>query len=276
MPIRPMSLPGYSSKDSKQSGIDFGCCGLKVRRHLKGGQRDTANRSYSRWELRHMKRQASANVKKVFLVEDHPVYAEGLVEILNSEPGLAVCGQAGSAEEALRDIPCLKPNLVLIDITLPGMSGLDLIKRLRAKYPEIKLLVISMREEQLYAARVLRAGGDGYVMKQQDPEEIIDAIFDVLDGRIHVSEVVVAGDSKNSRQGQSQPPSRPIDRLSDLELEILGLLGTGKSNQEIASLLGLKARGLAGHYAEMQKKLRLNGTNALVRYAVCWTGSGET
>ena len=222
-----------------------------------------------------MKRPASANVKKVFLVEDHPVYAEGLVEILKSEPGLAVCGQAGSAEEALRDIPGLKPDLVLVDITLPGMSGLDLIKRLRPKYPEIKLLVISMREEQLYAARVLRAGGDGYVMKQQDPEEIIDAIRDVLAGRIYVSEEVLASGSKIPREGRPQPRSRPIDRLSDLELEILGLLGAGKSNPEIASHLDLNAGSLAGHYAEIRKKLRLNNTNALVRFAVCWTGSGE-
>jgi DNA-binding NarL/FixJ family response regulator len=222
-----------------------------------------------------MKRQARANVKKVFLVEDHPVYAEGLVDILKSEPDLAVCGQAGSAEEALRQIPKLAPDLVLVDITLPGMSGLDLIKRLRPKYPEIKLLVISMREEQLYAARVLRAGGDGYVMKQQDPEEIIDAIRDVLAGRIYVSDDVMVGESNTSREARPQPRSRPIDRLSDLELEILGLLGAGKSNPEIASSLDLNARSVAGHYAEMRKKLRLNNTNALIRFAVCWTGSGE-
>ena len=223
-----------------------------------------------------MKRQKNANVKKVFLVEDHPVYAEGLVEILKSEPNLTVCGQAASAEEALRDIPRLKPDLALVDITLPGMSGLELIKRLRPKYPELKLLVISMREEQLYAARVLRAGGDGYVMKQQDPEEIIDAIRDVLAGRIYVSEEVLAGDSRIPREGRPQPRSRPIDRLSDLELEILGLLGSGKGNKEIASQLDLSDRSLAGHNAAMRKKLRLNNTNALIRYAVCWTGSGET
>jgi len=223
-----------------------------------------------------MKRQKKANVKKVFLVEDHPVYAEGLVEMLKSEPGLAVCGQAGSAEQALRDIPGLKPDLVLVDITLPGMSGLDLIKRLRPKYPGIKLLVISMREEQLYAARVLRAGGDGYVMKQQDPKEIMDAIRDVLAGRIYVSDEVMDGQSKVSREGRPKPRSRPIDRLSDLELEILGLLGAGKSNPDIASRLELNARSLTGHYAKMRKKLRLNNTNALIRFAVCWTGSGET
>src|SRR5580698_6023720 len=100
-----------------------------------------------------MKRQAGAKLKRVFLVEDHPVYAEGLVEILKTEPGLTVCGHATSAEEALRVIPRVKPDLALIDITLPGMSGLELIKRLRAQFTEMKLLVISMREEQLYAAR---------------------------------------------------------------------------------------------------------------------------
>jgi DNA-binding NarL/FixJ family response regulator len=223
-----------------------------------------------------MKRQASANLKKVFLVEDHPVYAEGLVEILKSEPDLVVCGLAGSAEDALRVIPALKPHLVLVDITLPGMSGLELIKKLRPKYPETKLLVISMREEQLYAARVLRAGGDGYVMKQQDPEEIVDAIRDVLAGRVYVSEEVMASGSKIPRVSHPQPRSRPIDRLSDLELEILGLLGAGKGNPEIASNLDLNAKSLASHYAEMRKKLRLTNTNALIRFAVCWTGSGET
>jgi DNA-binding NarL/FixJ family response regulator len=222
-----------------------------------------------------MKKNASASVKKVFLVEDHPVYAEGLVEILKSEPGLTVCGKAASAEEALRPISRLKPDLVLIDITLPGMSGLDLIKRLRPNYPQIKLLVISMRDEQLYAARVLRAGGDGYVMKQQDPEEIIAAIRDVLAGRIYVSEEVLAANSNGSRPAQPKLPARAIDRLSDLELEILGLLGAGKSNQEVASLLGLPPRSLDGRYAEMQKKLRLKNANALVRFAVCWQGSGE-
>jgi DNA-binding NarL/FixJ family response regulator len=222
-----------------------------------------------------MKRQASVNLKRVFLVEDSQAYAGGLVNILKSEPGLAVCGQAGSAAEAWRAIPGLKPDLVLVDITLPGIGGLDLIKRLRAKYPEIKLLAISMRKGQLYAARVLRAGGNGYVMKQQDLEEIIDAIRDVLAGRIYVSEEVLASSSKIPRKDKSQSRRRPIDRLSDLELEILGLLGMGKSSPEIASQLGLNDRSLAGHYAGMRKKLRLNSTNALIRFAMRSTAPGE-
>ncbi|MGO8700091.1 MAG: response regulator transcription factor [Limisphaerales bacterium] len=222
-----------------------------------------------------MKKGASTNVKKVFLVEDHPVYAEGLVEVLKTEPGLTVCGKAGSAEVALRLIPRLKPDLVLVDITLPGMSGLDLIKQLRPAYPQMKLLVISMRDEQLYAARVLRAGGDGYVMKQQDPEEIIAAVRDVLAGRIYVSEEVLASGSKGSRRAQPQLPPRAIDRLSDLELEVLGLLGAGKSDQEVASYLALTPQRLEEYYAEMQKKLNLKNSNALVRFAVCWQGASE-
>jgi DNA-binding NarL/FixJ family response regulator len=231
-------------------------------------------RTFHPW-LPQMKRRAGGKLKRVFLVEDHPVYAEGLVEILKSEPGLTVCGHAGSAEEALRVIPRVKPNLALIDITLPGMSGLELIKRLRARFAEMKLLVISMREEQLYAARVLRAGGDGYVMKQQDPEEIIDAIRDVLAGRIYVSEAVLAGNAKTSREGKPHPQTRPIDRLTDLELEILGLLGGGKSDREIASNLDLNVRNVGSHYEAMRKKLRLKSNNALIRFAVCWTGANE-
>ncbi len=221
-----------------------------------------------------MKQRARAKLRKVFLVEDHPVYAEGLVEIVENEPDLSFCGQAFTAEDALRAIPRLQPDLVLIDITLPGMSGLDLIKALRPKFPAMKLLVISMREEQLYAARVLRAGGDGYVMKHQGAEEIIDAIRDLLAGRLHVSESIISGNFK-SADPKTQPRKRPIDRLSDLELEILGLLGAGKSNPEIASQLNIKSKNLPGHFAEMQKKLRLKSINSLIRYAVCWAGAGE-
>jgi len=109
--------------------------------------------------------KTSKSPKNVFIVEDHPVFREGLVQILGMEPGLKVCGEAGDAEAALRDIPRLKPDLVLVDITLPGKSGLDLIKELRAVDRGIKILAVSMHDEALYADRVLRAGGDGYIMK---------------------------------------------------------------------------------------------------------------
>src|SRR5882724_3490770 len=139
--------------------------------------------------------------KKVFIVEDHKVFREGLVQILKGEPDLVVCGQAGSAAQAMRAIPGLDPELILVDITLPGKTGLELIKEVRAVNRKVKMLVVSNHDEALYADRVLRAGGDGYIMKQEDPEEIINAIRDVLEGRIYVSEEVMAASQTTPHNG---------------------------------------------------------------------------
>jgi DNA-binding NarL/FixJ family response regulator len=136
--------------------------------------------------------------KRVFIVEDHPVFREGLVQIINDESDLTVCGQAEDAEQAIEAIPGLKPDLVLVDITLPGKSGFELIKEVRAQNGSVKLLVLSMHDEALYADRVLRAGGDGYIMKQEDPEEVVHAIRDVLGGHIYVSEQVLAKRTKGA------------------------------------------------------------------------------
>jgi DNA-binding NarL/FixJ family response regulator len=215
--------------------------------------------------------KTSKSPKNVFIVEDHPVFREGLVQILGMEPGLKVCGEAGDAETALRDIPGLKPDLVLVDITLPGKSGLDLIKELRAVDSGIKILVVSMHDEALYADRVLRAGGDGYVMKQEDPEEIVRAIQDVLAGRIYVSEDVLAAASKApAARPAGQAQARPLEQMADRELEILHLLGKGKTHAEIARQLGLSLRAVTRSCAAMQKKLDLKNLNELIRYAVCW------
>jgi DNA-binding NarL/FixJ family response regulator len=216
----------------------------------------------------------SKSRKSVFIVEDHPVFREGLVQILGMEPGLRVCGEAGDAEQALRDIPGRKPDLVLVDITLPGRSGLDLIKELRAADRDLRILVVSMHDEALYADRVLRAGGDGYIMKQEDPEEIVRAIHDVLAGRIYVSEQVMIGGSKApAARSAEQAQARLLAEMADRELEILHLLGQGKTNAEIARQLGLSLRAVTRACACIQKKLDLKNFNALIRYAVCWVES---
>lgn len=212
---------------------------------------------------------------KVFIVEDHPVFREGLVQLVNGEEDMAVCSQAGDAEEALRKIPQLKPDLVLVDISLPGKSGLEIIKAVRAVNRQIKLLVVSMHDEAVYANRVLRAGGDGYVMKQEDSEEIIHAIRDVMSGHIYVSERVLASTSKASLEPGSKPRIRPLDQLADSDLEILELLGRGKSNQEIGRQLRLKTPEVVGRCAQIKKKLNMKGTNELIRYAVCWVETGR-
>jgi DNA-binding NarL/FixJ family response regulator len=215
----------------------------------------------------------SPSPKKVFIVEDHPVFREGLAQLLNAEHDLAVCGQAGDADQALRDISRLKPDVVVVDITLPGKSGLELIRELRPQNRPIKLLAVSMHDEALYADRVLRAGGDGYIMKQEDPEEIVHAIRDVLGGHTYVSEQVLANRSTGSTVSAGRPAavkSQPLENLTDSEVEILALLGQGKSNLEIARQLRLGTAAVATYCTRIRKKLSLKSLNALIRYAVRW------
>ena len=206
--------------------------------------------------------------KRIYIVEDHPTFREGLVQILGDEPSFAVCGQAGTADEALPEIDHFKPDLVLVDISLPGKSGLSLIKELRAAQCPAKLLVISMHDEALYADRVLRAGADGYIMKEEDPEEIMQAVRDVLEGRIYVSDQVLARGSRADEEAGQK--SRSLDLLADRELEILELLGQGKTESEIAPRVGLSNRVLNAELRAIRRKLGFASEEALVRYAVRW------
>lgn len=212
-------------------------------------------------------------VNRIFLVDDHPVFRDGLASLLNSEPDLTVCGEAGDAIHGLKSIVKLKPDLAVVDLGLPGKSGLELIRDIRSRKLPTKLLVVSMFDESVYAQRVLRAGGHGYVMKQEDPEEIVRAIRDVLAGRMYVSEDVLASGAAK------QPPETEtgaLDLLTDSELEVLEMLGFGRSTPEIAQQMGLSPAEVTTHCKSMQRKLKLSNSNSLIRYAVCWVeGSGK-
>jgi len=212
--------------------------------------------------------------RKIYIVEDHPVFREGLVQIIKGQKDLCVCGKSGDADHALPAIERLGTDLVLVDITLPGKSGLELIKELRARNSKVRILVVSMHDEALYADRVLRAGGDGYIMKQEDPEEIVHAIRDVLGGHIYVSEDVLASNGNASLKRTTKPETRPLDRLTDQELNILEVLGRGKNVQEIARQLQLNVEKVIAHCAQMRRKLKLKSDNALVRYAAFWVEDG--
>jgi DNA-binding NarL/FixJ family response regulator len=220
-----------------------------------------------------LKSQLAQARKKIFIVEDHPTFREGLVQILNDAGDLKVCGTAGTVDRALPGIARSKPDLVLVDISLPGKSGLELIKQLRALNRTVKFLVISMHDESLYAARVLRAGGDGYIMKQEDPDEIVYAIHDVLKGHIYVSEEVMEISRTRGRSRRSDEKTRPLDHLTDSELEILELVGRGKSSGEIAHKLRLSERSVTATRSQLREKLKLKNAQALFRYAVCWVES---
>ena len=205
--------------------------------------------------------------RRIFLVEDHPVFREGLSKLLGSEDDLTVCGEAGNAQQALKAIVKLEPELVVVDIGLPGRSGLELIKEIRAMKFPAKLLAVSMFEEAVYAQRVLRAGGDGYVMKQEDPEVIVLAIRDVLAGHIYVSEEVFGSEATKH---PSAKRSSKLDSLTDSELEVLEGLGHGKTALEISLQTTLSTEEVNVCSDSICRKLRLKSTNALIHYAVCW------
>jgi len=217
------------------------------------------------------KKRTNGKLKKVFIVDDHPLFREGLAQIISGEHGLTVCGRAGTAAEGLQGTARFKPDIVLLDITLPDRSGLEIIKLIQEAHPGVKILVISMHDEALYANRVLRLGGDGYIMKQEDPSEVVTAIQDILDGHIYVSDDIMSG-------GKEKPavPNRDnaLDALSDPQLEILELLGQGGTYEEIGEQLGLNTLDVASQCESMRKELRLKSDNALIRYAVCWVELG--
>jgi len=213
----------------------------------------------------------NGKVKKVLIVDDHAIFREGLAQILSSEHDLMVCGQAGSAAQGVEGTARHKPDIVLLDITLPDRSGVEVIKKIRLAHPGVKVLVVSMHDEALYANRVLRLGGDGYIMKQEDPSEVVTAIHDVLNGHIYVSEKVLEGGSSKASKEES---ANPLDGLSDSQLEVLELLGMGASYAEIGKRLELNTLTVASECEAMRKHLGLKSENALIRYAVCWVEVG--
>lgn len=214
-------------------------------------------------------KMSKTTAKQIFIVDDHPVFREGLVGLVKREKDLAVCGEADNATQALSAIESLKPDLVLADIGLPGKSGLELVKDIRAVCPKMAVLVISMHDETLYAERVLRAGGRGYIMKQEGPEKILEAIRHVLSGQISVSGKMSARilDALSDRKAKT---NSPIARLTDREFEILQLIGQGKDSHVIAEQLHLSVKTVDAHRGHIKEKLELKSGTELICYAARW------
>lgn len=209
--------------------------------------------------------------KTVFIVDDHPVFRDGLVRIATQIPGLSVCGEAGSAEDAFTAICQLKPDLVITDITLPGKSGLELVRDLQAMEPSLPVLVISMHDEGLYAERVLRAGGRGYIMKHEGPGRMLEAIERVLRGSVVVSEKMASELLQSLSRPRSQEGGGPaISKLTDREFEVLRMIGEGRDTPDVAEALHLSTKTVDTHRAHLRQKLGLKNNTELVRYAVQW------
>jgi DNA-binding NarL/FixJ family response regulator len=210
--------------------------------------------------------------QRIFIVDDHPVFREGLSKVIGQEPDLEVCGEADTAAEAFSKIDALVPDLVMTDIGLPGKGGLELIQDIHAINPALPVVVVSMHEEKLYAERVLRAGGRGYVMKQAGPAKMLQAIRTVLSGRIAVSEAISAGILDNLSRPPAKDGGPARGKLSNREFEILRLIGQGRDSHNIAEALHLSIKTVDTHRGNIRIKLGLKNSTELIHYAVRWVG----
>lgn len=221
------------------------------------------------------KKTPSAKATRILLVDDHPMMREGLRQIIGTESDLAVCGEAENAFQALELVAKLKPNLVLTDITLPDKSGLELIKDIQATNPKMLVLVISMHDENLYAERVLRAGGRGYTMKHEGGKKIMQAIRQVLGGQISVSEKMSGKILEIFSGRRTEAASSPVENLTDREFEVFRHVGDGLSTKEIAEQMRVSPKTVEVHRMNVKAKLNLKSMAELIRYAVRWTESQE-
>lgn len=209
--------------------------------------------------------------KRILLVDDHPMMRDGMGRMIDQEPDLMCCGGVNSAEEALGLVSSLKPDLVIVDITLPGRNGLELIKDVLAMCPETQILVFSMHDEIFYAERALKAGARGYLMKEAGSEKMLDAIRRVLAGEIAISPAIAAK-ILNQFSGQTNRRSHsPVEKLTDREFEVYQLIGEGKATKEIADQLHLSEKTVAVHRGHIKDKLGLTSALDLIRHAMRWT-----
>jgi len=206
----------------------------------------------------------------VFLVDDHPLVRQGLAQIINGETDLEVIGEAEDASKALHLIETKQPDLVIVDISLRGNNGLELIKNIKAVLPNLPILVFSMHDETVYAQRALRAGARAYVMKQESADKILLAMRRIIDGDIYVSHRVADQVLQQLVNGKAAGNESPIDRLSDRELEVIQLIGKGLSTREIASNLNLSVKTIESHRAHIKEKLNLRNATELVQFSVQW------
>lgn len=213
----------------------------------------------------------AAPKQRIFVIDDHQLLRQGIRQLIDEQPDLAVCGEADDAPSAIETLEAAKPDLAIVDISLKDSNGLELIKDLKARFPNLAVLVLSMHDEALYAERALRAGARGYVMKREASLRVLEAIRRVLGGGVFVSDRIVAGIlDKVSGHAPSAVPSA-LDILSDRELEVLGLIGQGYGAQQIAQRLHVSIKTVEAHRANMKIKLKLDSGHDLLQFAIRWT-----
>jgi len=207
---------------------------------------------------------------RILLVDDHPLFLEGLRQMIDRNAALAVCGEVADAQAAMKAIADLKPDLVIVDITLGHTNGLDLIKTLKARFEDLPVLVISMHDESLYAERAIRAGAQGYVMKSEPARTVRSAIMKVLGGDIFLSEKMSTSVLSKLMSGKPEAPVSPVEQLSDRELEVFQLMGQGMPTRQIAEELHLTIPTIHSFRNRIKEKLRLKSSTELLLHAMQW------
>ncbi len=207
---------------------------------------------------------------KIIIVDDHPLMRKGLATSLQGEPDMEVVAQCQNAEEAMVALGEAQPDLALVDVSLPGMSGLELIKHMLAVKPELKVLVISRHDEGLYAERAIRAGARGYVMKLQAADVMLKAIRRILSGGVYVSEEINERLLMGIASGRDNFAKSPLEALSDRELEVFEMTGRGRGTRDIAESLHLSVKTVESYRARIKSKLNLNTAAELMQHAVQW------
>ena len=217
-------------------------------------------------------KQAQPNKKRILLVDDHPVLRKGLVRLIDSKDEFVVCGEASTAADAMALIRELEPHLAIVDIGLPGASGIELTKTIRAEFQKLPVLILSMHEEAFYATRALRAGAMGYIVKQDAIDNIADALREALNGRCYLSPVIAAQLQHNGPDKQIHPTDDPVSLLTDREFEIFELIGKGHEVREISHALGVSPKTVETHRTNIKEKLKLKNARQVTHLAVQWLG----
>lgn len=211
---------------------------------------------------------------KILIVDDHPLVRTGFAQLIGDCPDLEVCGEAANMAEALRQIDRVRPDLAIIDLSLAGGSGLDLIEHIKSRDQGILMLVASMHDEMLYAERVLAAGARGYINKGEAQDSIIRAIRQVLSGKVYLSEAMT--ERMLSGMVDTRADKRDIERLSNRELQVFELIGNGAPSSQIASQLNLSIKTIETHQANIKRKLKLKSAHELNQHAIRWVMNQDT
>ena len=211
--------------------------------------------------------------QRILIVDDHPIVREGLTTIINEQTDLVVCGEAEDAQTALEAVGTLRPDLMIVDISLKGINGIELVKLIQRRYEKMPILVLSMHDESLYVERVLRAGARGYIMKQEGTEKVVTAIHKILGGDIYVSEAMRKKLLRTFQESQPETSGPSVDRLSDRELEVFRLIGQGYGTRQIADTLHVSVKTVNTYRQHIKEKLKFETGSELLRHAIQWVQS---